>query len=221
MKDVKIDSIARKSNDFITVKCANADDALTIESALKQKFKDELTITGVKLATPQVKIVNIGTSELLDHDAFISMLKEQNHWLRNLKLEIAEVFSVPGNKTNYSNAIINCDISALKILLEKGSVICGFAEKNVYEHIRVLQCFNCQRFGHVAANCSADPVCRYCSGNHASPICEDKSLKKCSNCVRENNVNGSKFNILHRASDERCPCRAARIKALKMLAAKN
>lgn len=219
--DVQIESIARKAGDFITVKCSSASDAVKMEDTLKKRFGENLKISGVKMANPQVKIVNVGINEYSDNDNFIIMLKEQNHWLKNLFIEVAEVFSVPGNRTNYSNAILNCDLESLKMLLEKGSVICGFAEKSVYEHVQVLQCFNCQRFGHVAANCTADPVCKYCSRNHSSNLCEDKALKICSNCTRENTVNGAKYNTNHRSSDERCPCRSARIAALKKLASKN
>lgn len=138
-----------------------------------------------------------------------------------MKISVAEVFSVPGSKSNYSNAILNCDIESQRILLEKGSVICGFAEKNVYEHIQVLQCFNCQRLGHVAASCKTDPTCKFCSKGHASNRCEDKALTICANCTWENTVNGAKLNVNHRATDERCPCRSARITALKVLVSKN
>ncbi|KAG5878670.1 hypothetical protein JTB14_028266 [Gonioctena quinquepunctata] len=33
---------------------------------------------------------------------------------------------------------------------------------------RLGQCYNCQRFGHSASNCRADPVCRHCAGDHES-----------------------------------------------------
>ncbi|KAG5865252.1 hypothetical protein JTB14_038015 [Gonioctena quinquepunctata] len=33
---------------------------------------------------------------------------------------------------------------------------------------RIGQCYNCQRFGHSAYNCKADPVCRHCAGKHVS-----------------------------------------------------
>ncbi|KAG5872876.1 hypothetical protein JTB14_013028 [Gonioctena quinquepunctata] len=33
---------------------------------------------------------------------------------------------------------------------------------------RLGQCYNCQRFGHSALNCKADPICRHCAGAHES-----------------------------------------------------
>ncbi|KAG5891146.1 hypothetical protein JTB14_005481 [Gonioctena quinquepunctata] len=33
---------------------------------------------------------------------------------------------------------------------------------------RISQCYNCQKFGHRAANCHAEAVCRHCAENHGS-----------------------------------------------------
>lgn len=221
IKGIQIKSIARKSKDFLTVKCVNAADAVIMEDSLAAAFGDDLLVSSVKSSVPRVKIVDIGLEGSIDNDYLVSILKSQNHWLRNMNFELAEIFKVPGSKREYVNVILQCDIVALKAFLERGSVIVGFAEKRVYEHINILQCFNCQRFGHVAASCKVTSTCRFCASNaHESKDCEDKTLKVCANCLRENKK-GSKFNTSHRATDERCPSRAARIAALKALAAKN
>ncbi|KAG5898352.1 hypothetical protein JTB14_034333 [Gonioctena quinquepunctata] len=49
---------------------------------------------------------------------------------------------------------------------------------------RVGQCYNCQKFGHNAYNCNADPVCRHCAGSHESRqhIQEAETPNKCGNC---------------------------------------
>ncbi|KAG5868861.1 hypothetical protein JTB14_011689 [Gonioctena quinquepunctata] len=49
---------------------------------------------------------------------------------------------------------------------------------------RVGQCYNCQKFGHNAYNCNADPVCRHCAGPHESRqhIQEAETPNKCGNC---------------------------------------
>ncbi|KAG5884055.1 hypothetical protein JTB14_037460 [Gonioctena quinquepunctata] len=49
---------------------------------------------------------------------------------------------------------------------------------------RIGQCYNCQKFGHSAYNCKAEPVCRHCAGNHESRAHDkdDVGPNKCSNC---------------------------------------
>ena len=46
---------------------------------------------------------------------------------------------------------------------------------------KVIRCYNCQRFGHLARNCKNSPVCCFCSGSHVSPAsCPNET--KCANC---------------------------------------
>ena len=58
-----------------------------------------------------------------------------------------------------------------------------------------LQCFKCQRMGHVAARCNSQTRCMLCSGNHNRTDCTvDPAEHKCANCKGE-----------HRANDPICP----------------
>lgn len=45
----------------------------------------------------------------------------------------------------------------------------------------VRRCYKCQRYGHIAWQCSFDPVCGRCSGAHAPGQC-NSAPKKCINC---------------------------------------
>ena len=48
-------------------------------------------------------------------------------------------------------------------------------------HLKVLQCYNCQKFGHVASKCKATERCGMCGGPHKADQC-NKSNMKCANC---------------------------------------
>ena len=51
----------------------------------------------------------------------------------------------------------------------------------------LLQCFNCQKNGHLAVSCIREvQTCRYCAGLHTSKDCKGKTdiTLKCSNCKR-------------------------------------
>ncbi|KAL1484866.1 hypothetical protein MTO96_032322 [Rhipicephalus appendiculatus] len=44
------------------------------------------------------------------------------------------------------------------------------------------QCFNCQRFGHYARNCTRSISCRLCGGSHFYTECKDRNKPHCVNC---------------------------------------
>jgi hypothetical protein len=50
----------------------------------------------------------------------------------------------------------------------------------------LTQCFNCQKFGHVWANCKQPPRCLWCGGGHLHKDCPEKgntpSTPACCNC---------------------------------------
>ncbi|KAI0994241.1 hypothetical protein K3495_g13939 [Podosphaera aphanis] len=68
---------------------------------------------------------------------------------------------------------------------------------------RTLQCFNCQRYGHVALHCTADSKCGHCAGTHNTRNCPGKQDARCCNCGKK-----------HAAWHQSCPVKiAAKAKA--------
>lgn len=68
---------------------------------------------------------------------------------------------------------------------------------NVEKYIprkRVIQCYKCWRFGHIAALCPNNLTCVNCTGNHRSCTTRSYRQLRCSNC-RGN----------HPANDRLCP----------------
>jgi hypothetical protein len=51
----------------------------------------------------------------------------------------------------------------------------------------LTQCYNCQNFGHVWANCKQPPQCMFCGGGHLHRECPEKtnteSMLSCCNCT--------------------------------------
>ena len=75
------------------------------------------------------------------------------------------------------------DLKYLKISNRKFK-ISKFINKNV------IQCFNCQRFGHTSAICtSKKTICRFCAENHLSKDCKNKDKIKCANCGKNHKAN--------------------------------
>lgn len=78
------------------------------------------------------------------------------------------------------------DINQATTLLKNG-IILWFRRFRVEEpnfpDNNVLQCFNCQRFGHTKNACTAKPRCVRCSGEHTVNACpKERNDTTCSNC---------------------------------------
>lgn len=218
-QDVSIASVSKKSKDFIVIKCTTDDDAAKLEATISGRYGNAVTVSNIRKTDPKFKIIGVHMGNLQPAD-FLLNLKEQNEWLSNVELSFSQSYAVPTKNGSYSNVVVACDIPTLKRVIEKGSVIVGMDSKNVYEHIDILQCFNCQRFGHVAGTCRSQPSCRNCGQDHMSKLCGVTENISCVNCKREQK-NGHRFNTGHRSTDERCPVRGLRIEAPKSYASKN
>lgn len=59
----------------------------------------------------------------------------------------------------------------------------GFATHKVHEYVEgPVQCYRCQRFGHLARSCRWSPRCKFCSGPHTLTECTARRQPKCANC---------------------------------------
>ena len=106
------------------------------------------------------------------------------------------------NKINFANALKNkkdgrvlpifrieiSDPTKAKALISQNLVchITGMVHKveEFRTPISVMQCFNCQCFGHSAKTCRSKRKCLICGGNHSHKGCPRKESRKptCANC---------------------------------------
>ena len=56
---------------------------------------------------------------------------------------------------------------------------------HVDDHVHIIKCFKCQRYGHFAKNCSQETACGICSESHITRECPNRGgTLRCINCVR-------------------------------------
>lgn len=59
----------------------------------------------------------------------------------------------------------------------------GFENLRVLEYIEgPIQCYNCQRFGHMQVSCNRPRRCKTCSGPHSHKECTARREPRCANC---------------------------------------
>lgn len=106
--------------------------------------------------------------------------------------------------------MIEVDPWVRKQLLAKGRIYIEFASCRDEDHIRVLRCYKCQKYGHDHKNCQSEETCGRCSGAHETRSCkaEDTDIK-CVTCAKV-----SLGNTCHLASSNLCPFYARQVKSL-------
>lgn len=63
---------------------------------------------------------------------------------------------------------------------------------------RLMQCFNCQKYGRIAKVCNTVSKCGSCAGEYNTGVCSGKQDVRCCNCGRK-----------HEAWNSICPIRIA------------
>ncbi|CAN7999039.1 unnamed protein product [Ixodes hexagonus] len=62
-------------------------------------------------------------------------------------------------------------------------VYLGFTSHPVEEYFgSPIQCYQCQRFGHIGKNCRGARRCKICAGPHHHQDCSSRAQPKCANC---------------------------------------
>lgn len=129
-------------------------------------------IKNIHYSTP---IDEIKTDLIEQNIGFISVARLQ----RKLKYEQNNQKKLPANSIllvttqEYAEKVYNLtEILNQRVLIEP------------FISTQIVQCFNCQKYGHTSTGCNLKTVCVICTGEHRSNQCPTKNSKeaKCANC---------------------------------------
>ena len=134
------------------------------------------------------------------------------------------MFLIKNKDSNFLSAIVKVDPTIKEVILSRGGrVFLGLSSCRVTERYHIVQCYNCQQFGHKkdSVKChlknSNDCVCLYCAGNHISRNCPEKkntSKHLCSNCNKSQNASIRSKSCGHTSNSLSCPLLQIELKAL-------
>lgn len=214
MATYAIEVVKQKGPYQFVLKCANEETAEQVQEQLATKYHHSMKITMPQKRKPQVKVIRINTNTI-DPQEIKTQLVQQNAILKEDNFEVTSVYEVNSQRGNYVNAILSTDLEIHNALVQKRTLIFGFSEARVFEHVETLMCNRCLTYGHLAGSCKGNAHCRRCGRDHLSAECPTPEAVACFNCMAANKK-GAKFNIKHSPTDARCPVRKERIAGLKM-----
>ena len=166
-----------------------------------------------KKLDPKVTINDLD-SELLEKDALLAAILDKNEDIKKLHNEDKTVRVVFVNKKDrYAVLQIAPEIRRI-ILNKKDKINIGLRQHLVRNRYHVIQCYNCQAFGHMSGSVYCprkdDPVCCFCAGGHQTKDCnarknDDTGKMKCVNCEVGGSREDKKYAKTHTASSMWCP----------------
>lgn len=178
----------------------------TLQSRLRDTLGQKYEINVPQLRRPKLKIVSISREDVSVEDSdddVISEVVRCNNLNRtgDFHLKILKKFE---NRNKRMNLIVETDPKTHSLLLKQGRVKIGWSSCYVFNHVSILQCYNCLGFGHLAKDCNSNRVCSKCSGGHSYKDCQSKLLK-CANCIRLKDNKNMDIGTNHSSLDRACP----------------
>lgn len=112
----------------------------------------------------------------------------------------------------YTSCVLKVSPEIQKQIFKSDKIYLRYVVCNFADHVRVLQCYRCMTFRHIAENCRADPVCGHCSDSHELKECKNRQLQPvCCNCRHHSRF--VQADIAHSALDiKKCPILENKIK---------
>ena len=152
---------------------------------------------------PRIKVWNIPveltpeeiTSEIIAANPEIKLA------LEDINNTIRLVTTLSTKSVSYKNAIFELSSPIRNEIMRRKSIKLGMCIYHVTNHVHIIQCQKCQKFGHRATGpnaCRSDkPVCGLCCADHLTEKCKgfvpfgenkqtEQVKKKCANCKSEN-----------------------------------
>ncbi|KAI4469434.1 zinc finger cchc-type superfamily [Holotrichia oblita] len=199
--EIGIKGIKTVKDGGILIKCTNKTEVDKLKTEAQNKLHKNYVIKTYPKKNPRVKIV--GFEDEYTEESLLRCINKQNSQL-NLSLAQITVKLIKKMKTTFM-AILECDPSTFQRFMKQEKVNIGWSICRVFEHIRVLRCFRCGGFNHIAANCKSTVTCISCaSTDHTTEDCKC-STRKCANCLDVKGVIDLDLDVNHSIYDLNCP----------------
>lgn len=175
---IKIDRVIRGRNKSVRI-VAGRDELDKLRPMLDNLGMD---VKRVDKLNPRLTIRDIPPNT--DRSRLIGDLIKQN--LDGVSEDdVRLIYWAPAKGHRASGAVIEVSPDVRNRLLNQGRIYLGWSSCRVADHLRILQCFKCLGFGHIANNCqAASDVCGYCGEGHESRPCPKTGVLRCHNCER-------------------------------------
>ena len=181
------------------------------ETALKDDFKVTKSVTSSKKILPKLAILDVEDYSKGDNALLRQAIIDKNDVVRSL-VNADKTLDVVYIDERKKHAILKVSPEIRNAIMKRGTIFIGMQSHTAKDHIHIIQCFACQKFGHKQGSqyCqigAGKNHCLYCGGNHKSKECGVKNEPdkyNCVNCANSTNKH-HKENACHTSTSRCCP----------------
>lgn len=197
----------------ILINCESKTSTIKAKQIIEEKLGDKFEVQLPDIKKPRIKIKNI--DEEISETGFVNELKEKNHCLKNLSIELKKVINRKiGRNQTINDVVIEVDSECFDLMMKRKKIIYGWKECDVVEHVYIKRCFKCCGFGHESKECKNKQACPKCSGEHKRSECNNVAIE-CVNCKIMSQKFNLKLDVNHHAYSFKCKILEKRINQLK------
>ncbi|KAG5870372.1 hypothetical protein JTB14_016139 [Gonioctena quinquepunctata] len=180
---------------------------ISSETSLNGDTLDKLGLTAKIVGKSLPRLAVVGVPD------YCTLMRVQNRINDELMLRVDDPGEVKalhkfGSKHGTCTWVIEAPPQTRLMLVNKGYTLVDWAKCWVRDHVRVVECYNCQKFGHLAGACKSETACAVCAGPHDTRNCTKESPSKCSNCET-----AKEEDIRHSAGSQTCPTYRRRLQS--------
>ncbi|KAG5866451.1 hypothetical protein JTB14_015355 [Gonioctena quinquepunctata] len=153
---------------------------IAAESTINEEELGKLGLIAKKLDKPNPRLAVIGVpNSVMDRE-----IEEEIGLRKGSPGEVKARYKYGKRNGKDKVWVIETNAETRDRILRNGRVSIGWIRCGVRDHVRVIRCYRCQKYGHVASNCRSPLACSRCAGEHDTRNCESRSIR-CVNCYRE------------------------------------
>lgn len=189
----------------VAISCKKREDIKNISEKIKKHMSDDYEINVPEKKNPRVKITNIEKKLTEDEDTLIETIVLQNN-ITTDKNRIMKVIATYEDKQRKSETVImEVDHETYGQITKKDVLHIGWRKCRYFDHVNVVQCYKCWKFGHMSNQCrGSNVVCPRCSEHHKQQDCKSE-VEVCTNCKHAKEVlKITGIDIQHSAFNRKC-----------------
>lgn len=120
-------------------------------------------------------------------------------------INVLKIYSNKNTREESFNAIIECESEMAERFLNARKISVAWDMCRVFTYVRLMRCFKCLGFNHLATNCKKKIACNKCGGEHKVEECQSNEMA-CISCVEHVKNTNEDIPTNHHAFAHNCWC---------------